>query len=77
MTKVVREVHHMGPEGQSVPVDYVSVPVGLPYSAVPPATSPHPHPHPQFTNYEHMAGQEPPFPPSESGNNYFLWRTVL
>lgn len=68
VTKVVREVHHMGPEGQSVPVDYVSVPVGLPYSAVPPATSPHPHP--QFTNYEHMAGQEPPFPASESGS-YF------
>ncbi|XP_046682314.1 catenin delta-2 isoform X5 [Homalodisca vitripennis] len=70
VTKVVREVHHMGPEGQSVPVDYVSVPVGLPYSAVPPTTSPHPHSHPQFSNYEHMAGQEPPFPPSESGRHY-------
>ncbi|XP_054279564.1 catenin delta-2 isoform X4 [Macrosteles quadrilineatus] len=68
VTKVVREVHHMGPEGQAVPVDYVSVPVGLPYSAVPPTTSPHPHP--PFSNYDHMAGQEPPFPPSESGRHY-------
>lgn len=66
---MVREVHHMGPEGQAVPVDYVSVPVGLPYSAVPSSTSPHPHTHahPQFANYEHMAGQEPSFPPTDTG----------
>lgn len=72
VTKVVREVHHMGPEGQTVPVDYVSVPVGLPYSAVPSSTSPHPHTHahPQFANYEHMAGQEPPFPPTDTGRHY-------
>lgn len=59
----------MGPESQAVPVDYVSLPVGLPYSTVPPSTSPHPHTHthPQFTNYEQMAGQEPQFPAGDPG----------
>ncbi|XP_039298830.1 catenin delta-2 isoform X6 [Nilaparvata lugens] len=55
VTKVVREVHHMGPESQP-PVDYV--PIGLPY-----AHPPHPHHHHHFANYEHMPGQEPTYGP--------------
>lgn len=69
----------MGPEGQAVPVDYVSVPVGLPYSAVPSSTSPHPHTHahPQFANYEHMAGQEPSFPPTDTGIHIVVWDACM
>jgi len=55
LTKVVREVHHVGPDGQ--PVDYVSVP----YSGVavlPTSTAPN-YPHTQFANYEMLASQEP------------------
>lgn len=55
LTKVVREVHHVGPDGQ--PVDYV----GVPYSGVavlPTSTAPN-YPHTQFANYEMLASQEP------------------
>jgi hypothetical protein len=55
LTKVVREVHHVGPDGQ--PVDYVSVP----YSGVAvlrTSTAPS-YPHTQFANYEMLASQEP------------------
>jgi hypothetical protein len=51
----VREVHHVGPDGQ--PVDYV----GVPYSGVavlPTSTAPN-YPHTQFANYEMLASQEP------------------
>lgn len=61
VTKVVREVHHMGPESQ--PVDYVSVPVpvpvpvgiGLGYSTTP-HSHPHPHPHPHAHPHPHPHG---------------------
>ncbi|XP_069693363.1 catenin delta-2 isoform X13 [Periplaneta americana] len=59
LTKVVREVHHVGPDGQ--PVDYV----GVPYSGVPvlpTSTAPSNYPHTQFPNYELLASQEP-YPP--------------
>ncbi|XP_039298826.1 catenin delta-2 isoform X2 [Nilaparvata lugens] len=63
VTKVVREVHHMGPESQP-PVDYV--PIGLPY-----AHPPHPHHHHHFANYEHMPGQEPTYgPPPDQAHHY-------
>ncbi|XP_066996791.2 catenin delta-2 isoform X2 [Anabrus simplex] len=54
LTKVVREVHHVGPDGQ--PVDYV----GLPYSGpgVLPTSAAPTYPHSQFTNYELLTGQE-------------------
>lgn len=51
----MREVHHVGPDGQ--PVDYV----GVPYSGVavlPTSTAPN-YPHTQFANYEMLASQEP------------------
>jgi hypothetical protein len=65
LTKVVREVHHVGPDGQ--PVDYV----GVPYSGVavlPTSTAPSNYPHSQFTNYEILASQEP-YPPLDPGKS--------
>lgn len=72
VTKVVREVHHMGPEGQPMPVDYV----GLPYSTVAPTTSPHPHTmagqyRPTYQDYDRYPvyptyNDRPPTPPSPS-----------
>ncbi|RZF46104.1 hypothetical protein LSTR_LSTR012964 [Laodelphax striatellus] len=72
VTKVVREVHHMGPESQPA-VDYVSVqvPIGLPYAHPPHPHHHHPHPHPHFANYEHMPGQEPTYePPPDQAHHY-------
>ncbi|XP_063220089.1 catenin delta-2 isoform X2 [Bacillus rossius redtenbacheri] len=54
LTKVVHEVHHVGPDGQSV--DYV----GVPYTGVlPTSTAAANYPQTQFPNYELMPGQEP------------------
>lgn len=61
LTKVVREVRHVGPDGQ--PVDYV----GLPYSGagvLPPSATPSSYP--QFANYELLTAQEP-YPPIDPG----------
>ncbi|XP_069693352.1 splicing regulator ARVCF isoform X6 [Periplaneta americana] len=66
LTKVVREVHHVGPDGQ--PVDYV----GVPYSGVPvlpTSTAPSNYPHTQFPNYELLASQEP-YPPLDPARRY-------
>jgi hypothetical protein len=67
----VREVHHVGPDGQ--PVDYV----GVPYSGVavlPTSTAPN-YPHTQFANYEMLAGQEP-YPNLDPGESKLclLWQ---
>ncbi|XP_046986637.1 catenin delta-2 isoform X3 [Schistocerca americana] len=64
LTKVVREVHHVGPDGQQV--DYV----GLPYSGagvVPPTATPSNYP--PFTNYELLTGQEG-YPPMDPARRY-------
>ncbi|XP_059491226.1 splicing regulator ARVCF isoform X5 [Neocloeon triangulifer] len=50
VTKVVREVHHVGPDGQ--PVEYVSYPAGA-------GAAPGAYPAAAFGNYEHLPGQEP------------------
>jgi hypothetical protein len=50
VTKVVREVHHVGPDGQ--PVEYVSFPAGA-------GAAPGAYPAATFGNYEHLPGQEP------------------
>nr|CAD7392419.1 unnamed protein product [Timema cristinae] len=64
LTKVVREVHHVGPDGQ--PVDYV----GVPYSGVlPTSTAPTSYVHPQFSNYELLGGQEH-YPPMDPARHY-------
>lgn len=66
LTKVVREVHHLGPDGQ--PVDYV----GIPYSGVavlPTSTTPSNYPHTQFANYELLNNQEP-YPPLDPARRY-------
>nr|CAD7456473.1 unnamed protein product [Timema tahoe] len=64
LTKVVREVHHVGPDGQ--PVDYV----GVPYSGVlPTSTAPTSYAHPQFSNYEILGGQEH-YPPMDPARHY-------
>jgi hypothetical protein len=68
LTKVVREVHHVGPDGQ--PVDYV----GVPYSGVsvlPTSTAPTNYPHTPFTNYEILANQEP-YPPLDPGKSKLI-----
>lgn len=53
VTKVVREVHHMGPDGQ--PVEYATY-GGT--GVVPPTVGAAPT-YPTFGNYEHLAAQEP------------------
>ncbi|KAK7793898.1 hypothetical protein R5R35_003578 [Gryllus longicercus] len=68
LTKVVREVHHVGADGQ--PVDYVSH-SGLPYTGagVLPTSAAPTYPHTQFSNYELMAGQEA-YPPMDPARRY-------
>lgn len=60
LTKVVREVHHVG----EAPVDYVGYPAPLPTSAAPAYAHA-----PPFANYELMAGQEP-YPPMDPARRY-------
>ncbi|KAG8227326.1 hypothetical protein J437_LFUL006767 [Ladona fulva] len=63
VTKVVREVHHMGPDGQ--PVEYAT----YGGTGVVPPTVPGAQPYPTFGNYEHLAGQEP-YPDVDPSRRY-------
>ncbi|XP_046407049.1 catenin delta-2-like isoform X13 [Ischnura elegans] len=63
VTKVVREVHHMGPDGQ--PVEYATY-GGT--GVVPPTVGAAPT-YPTFGNYEHLAAQEP-YPDVDPSRRY-------